>query len=358
MAERVTIIVPTYRRPQMMARAVRSALNQTYQDLQVDIYDNASDDQTAEVAMALAAEDPRVRYHRRQQNIGLVENFADAQAAVKTEYFSFLADDDLLLPEFLQRAVASLSADREAMFVASPVPLVNSRGRILLVAGHNWPIGLQRPPDAMMALLRRGHFVWTGTVFRRAVTEQVGLLDPKASVCSDLDFQLRIAGRFPFLTIPDIGAVFSWHQDSATSLPRLNQFWPAWEWIAAKLSQDNAIPLEHRIQVARTLRSRLPRKVFLVGLLASALERDEEATEAAQLLTERFARPMEAGTIRALAAACRKMPRLRQRLAKFAGWVRWLKPIPRGLQADFDGRYAGLLALPEGSAGRRKDSAA
>lgn len=358
MAQRVTTIVPTFRRPAMMARAVRSALRQTYENLQVDIYDNGSDDETGEVAIALAAADPRVRYHRRPTNIGMVENFAEAQRAVTTEYFSFLADDDVLLPHFYQRAVDALSASPEAMFVASPVPFVDRQGRILRVAGTEWPAGLHRPPEAMLGLLSRGHFVWTGTLFRRTATERVGTLDPKASVCSDLDFQLRLAGRFPFLTISDISAIFSWHEDSATSLPRLHQFWPTWEWIASKLSADESIPLAPRLEVGRILRERIPGKVFLAGVLASSLGRHAEAQEAADLLAGVFSRPAAAGAIRLLDIACRQVPPFGLMLATLAGWVRWPKRAPGRVEADFIRRYGALLALPALPEGQPKDSAA
>lgn len=358
MGQRVTTIVPTYRRPRLMARAVRSALNQTYQDLQVDIYDNASDDETAEVALALAADDPRVRYHRRLTHIGMVENFADGQQAVTTEFFSFLADDDVLLPEFYQRAVAALNGAPGAMFVASPVPFVDARGRILMVASRDWPIGLHQPPESMLALLRHGHFVWTGTMFRRAATEQVGTLDPKASVCSDLDFQLRIAGRFPFVTIAEMGAIFSWHEDSATSQPQLGQFWPSWEWIAGKLAADGTLPEGPRQQAARVLRDRLPQKIFLVGLLGCALGRSDEVAEVMVLLQGRLHRPSQATLLRMLAAACRRSPRLRAGLSQAARRLRWIRPLPRGLQAEIDRRYRELLIIPAVGRDRRKDSAA
>ena len=358
MGQRVTTIVPTFRRPAMMARAVRSALGQSYEDVQVDIYDNASDDETADVAMALAADDPRVRYHRRPTNIGMVENFADAQRAVTTEYFSFLADDDVLLPHFYQRAVEALKGSPEAMFVASPVPFVDRRGRILLVAGTRWPAGLHRPPEAMLGLLTRGHFVWTGTLFRRTATERVGTLDPKASVCSDLDFQLRLAGRFPFLTIPDISAIFTWHEDSATSLPQLQQFWPTWEWIASKLLADESIPIGSRQEAAHFLRSRLPGKVFLVGLLGCALGRGDEVARVVELLGGPLRKPVDAAALRLVLAACRKVPAVRMALGQLANRLRWTRPIPRGLQADLSRRYHDLLVLPAAPADRRKDSAA
>ena len=59
----ITTIIPTYRRPKLLQRAIRSVLNQTYPHFQVCIYDNASGDDTAAVVAEIAKGDPRVKYH-------------------------------------------------------------------------------------------------------------------------------------------------------------------------------------------------------------------------------------------------------------------------------------------------------
>jgi glycosyltransferase involved in cell wall biosynthesis len=50
----ITTIIPTYRRPKLLRRAIKSVLNQTYLHFQVCVYDNASGDETAEVVSELA----------------------------------------------------------------------------------------------------------------------------------------------------------------------------------------------------------------------------------------------------------------------------------------------------------------
>src|SRR4051794_28458036 len=83
----ITAIIPTYRRPLLLRRAIRSVLDQTYPNLLVCVYDNASGDETASVVRALAREDPRVRYHCHPENIGMSANFAYAMERVETPYF-------------------------------------------------------------------------------------------------------------------------------------------------------------------------------------------------------------------------------------------------------------------------------
>ncbi len=68
----ITTIIPTYRRPKLLRRAIKSVLNQTYPHFQVCVYDNASGDETALVVDEIAKADPRVKYYCHSENIGSV----------------------------------------------------------------------------------------------------------------------------------------------------------------------------------------------------------------------------------------------------------------------------------------------
>src|SRR5437867_8648007 len=63
----VTTVIPTFRRPALLRRAVLSALAQSMRRVRVAVYDNASGDGTAAVLAELARADPRVQYHSRSE---------------------------------------------------------------------------------------------------------------------------------------------------------------------------------------------------------------------------------------------------------------------------------------------------
>ena len=89
MEPQITTVIPTYRRPKLLRRAIQSVLNQTYPHFLVCVYDNASGDETEEVVAEIAHRDSRVRYHRYPENIGLVRNFAYGAAQVVTPFLDF-----------------------------------------------------------------------------------------------------------------------------------------------------------------------------------------------------------------------------------------------------------------------------
>ena len=105
---KVSVIIPTYNRANLLPRAVRSVLSQTYLDYEIIVVDDCSTDSTPEVVAAW--KDERVRYishsvNRRQSgalNTG-IEN-------ARGEYVAFLDDDDEWLPIKLGNQIAALEA--------------------------------------------------------------------------------------------------------------------------------------------------------------------------------------------------------------------------------------------------------
>jgi glycosyltransferase involved in cell wall biosynthesis len=355
----ITVVIPTYRRPRLLARAIRSVLAQTEKNFDVWVYDNASGDETGAVVAAFMADDRRIHYRAHQTNIGANANINQGIDRVASPYFSVLSDDDLLLPTFFERAMAAYARYPDAMFVASPVILVDPKGRVLKVDGSQWPADLYRPPAGLSEMVDRGHFVWTGTVFRRELVQQVGGLDPAIGSSSDLDFQLRIASHQPFATVSEPGAVFSWHPDSLSSHPDLDLVWPAWQRIIDKIRADDALPYEVRNAVAARIQRRLFNMLVLVGLYASTRGRFNDAAGAADVLRGRYRAPFAALVVRAVATLARWLPPFRAALGFCAMQIWWrgryrLRPV----QADFDRRYRQLFQIPALASGVRKDSAA
>jgi GT2 family glycosyltransferase len=355
----ITVVIPTYRRPRLLARAIRSVLAQTDPNFAVWVYDNASGDETAAVVATFMEEDRRIHYCARQSNIGAHANINRGMDCVASPYFTVLSDDDLLLPTLFERAMATYARYPDAMFVSSPVILVDPKGRVLKVDGRQWPADLYRPPAGLLKMVELGHFIWTGTVFRRELVEQVGRLDPAMGSSSDLDFQLRIASHHSFATVSEPGAVFSWHPASPSSNPDLDHFWPVWQRIIDKIRADDAVPAEVRTAVAARIQRRLWKMLVLVGLYASARGHFNDAAGAVDVLRGQYRTPITGMAVQAVAAVARWVPPFRTALRFCATRIWWrgrrrLRPV----QADFDRRYRQLFQMPTLASGVQKDSAA
>ena len=115
---RVSIVIPTFNRVAMLREAVESALAQRFDDLEVLVSDNASEDGTRE-AMDAYRSDPRFRYLRNETNLGMVGNWRKAVfEAARGEFFLILSDDDTLLdPGYVAKAMALVDRHPDVVIV-------------------------------------------------------------------------------------------------------------------------------------------------------------------------------------------------------------------------------------------------
>jgi glycosyltransferase involved in cell wall biosynthesis len=88
----VSVVMPTFNRARLLERALRSALKQTYDNLDIIVVDDASSDNTPDVVKAI--QDDRVRYTRHETNRGGSAARNTGIRAANGEYIAFLDDDD------------------------------------------------------------------------------------------------------------------------------------------------------------------------------------------------------------------------------------------------------------------------
>jgi hypothetical protein len=105
----VTVGIPAYNRPQMLARAIRSALAQDHGAVDVLVSDDASTDPAVQrVARDLARDDERLRYVRQVCNLGHAANYQWLLESARGNYFMWLADDDWIDRDYVSRCLAAL----------------------------------------------------------------------------------------------------------------------------------------------------------------------------------------------------------------------------------------------------------
>lgn len=281
----ITTVIPTYRRPRMLRRAILSAVEQAGVDVEVNVFDNCSGDETGSIVQALAERDARIHYTCHPHNIGAHANFEVGVRSVDTPFFSILSDDDYLLPGFYRRALAGLAANPAAMFWIGVTLNVDKRGIIWDARLERWPReGLCSPPEGVLAMVGGLAPTWTGIVFRREVLDLVGFTDPETIGPSDLDFTLRLAARFPYLFEKLPVAVFTLSPDSFSASQPLSSFWPGWLKMFQNIEEMQSLEVPDRSRLLNALRSDGQRMLFRRGVNALANRRTGFARDAASAL--------------------------------------------------------------------------
>ena len=278
----ITTIIPTYRRPQLLSRAARSAAAQQGVRVLVRICDNASGDATPHVAQDLTGEGFELEYILRKENLGAVANYLSSVEDVRTPYFSLLADDDYLLPGFYQRALTALQQNPEAMFWVGTTLNVSPDGRIWDARMERWPRdGVYSGMEGVMLMTGGGAPNWTAMVFRTEILRTSGFIDPSVGGPSDLDFTLRMAALHLFIVERVPVAVSTLNPESFSATKPLHAFWPGWERMMEKAPTLPGLTHDQGQTLLAALRVDARRMLFRRGVNALASGRVDFASDAA-----------------------------------------------------------------------------
>lgn len=108
---KVSVVLTTYNRPELIQRALCSVLDQTYPNWECIVVDDASEGPVGEIVDSY--EDPRVRYHRHDENKGLSAVRNTGLRLAEGSMIAYLDDDDEWLPEKLARQTDRLQSSGE-----------------------------------------------------------------------------------------------------------------------------------------------------------------------------------------------------------------------------------------------------
>lgn len=112
----VKVLVPTYRRPRLLARALASLRAQTHADWSAEVRNDAPDD-PAPAALVASLADPRIVCVNHPRNLGAVETFNRCYASGPEPFLALLEDDNAWEPGFLARLLAVLAGHPAASAV-------------------------------------------------------------------------------------------------------------------------------------------------------------------------------------------------------------------------------------------------
>jgi glycosyltransferase involved in cell wall biosynthesis len=188
---KVAIGLPVRNGARFLSQAVESILNQTFEDFELIISDNASEDATEELCRTYALQDRRVRYVRNERNAGAAANFNKVFHLARSLYFKWASHDDTCAPTFLERCVSALDADPSAVLAYPSTRLINEDGSLLRSAeepgifidsyGKSWRLDVE-PRAALGADDPIARF--RAVLLHAAICDEVfGLI--RASVLSD-----------------------------------------------------------------------------------------------------------------------------------------------------------------------------
>jgi glycosyltransferase involved in cell wall biosynthesis len=230
----VSVVLPTYNREGTLARAIRSILGQSYENLELIVVDDGSTDGTD--ALMRTFDDPRLRYIPLGQNRGASHARNVGMRAAEGEFIAFQDSDDEWLNGKLERQI---KAARDA----GPDPVAVIHLKVMyglsegLEIGHDkvglvplLPEGMSQPD--FRARILKGNFISPQTLmFTRSVLDKVGGFDECLVNSVDWDFAIRLVHQTNVVFIAEpltmtyyqLDSISRLRRSSARSLLRINQ---------------------------------------------------------------------------------------------------------------------------------------
>lgn len=186
---KVSVVIPSYNCAVYLPKAVESVLAQTFQDLEILVVDDGSNDNTAEV---LAPYLDRIHY-LPQANCGLPGARNTGIRKARGEYIALLDADDSWLPEKLAHQLPCFSTP-EVGIVYSDFSVCYADGRSLASYLADRPLASE---GWVVDHYLQSRFLFPSTmVFRRECFEQCGLFDQEMLAAEDIELFTRMCLRW------------------------------------------------------------------------------------------------------------------------------------------------------------------
>ena len=207
MPPRASILLATRDRLPYLRLALESARGQTIRDIEIMVSDEGSTDDTPAYVARVAAMDPRVRLITGNPVHGVYENFSYLLDQASSEFVSFLGDDDLLEPTFVEELLAGF--DHVGVLVSyAAFDIIDGAGdtrteatsRARAFYGYDTVQGGVQGDASYVAL--RGQ-LWLGAcLYRKSIVAELGFDQSRYGPAADWDLALNVAERGEAYFVP------------------------------------------------------------------------------------------------------------------------------------------------------------
>jgi glycosyltransferase involved in cell wall biosynthesis len=220
---KVSICIPTYKRPDLLKVAVGSCLAQLFQDFEIVISDDSPDTRTEEMVRSLSANQP-IRYVRNVPGLGQAKNVNQLFNLAGGEFLVLLHDDNFLMPSALSDLIAPLRDNPSVIASLGKQYLATHEGDILDLESKALNERYSKTDDRANKIQRSewsvlvAQFPPDGYMVRtKAARETLYRDDPGVGEACDADFSFRLSKFGDFFLVGKHASAYRITQDSVSS---------------------------------------------------------------------------------------------------------------------------------------------
>ena len=211
--ELVSIIIPTYNRPDFLKKALESIVTQTYKNIEAIVINDAGKDVSDIIDTFQGRLTVKYLSNTLNQDRAAARNTAIKHAS--GQYIAYLDDDDVFYPDHIETALKVLTTtDYKVVYTDACRACQIKDGNSYKTIKKDVPYSID---------YTKGIFYKTNitpilcVVHDRACLEGVGMFDESLSVLEDWDLWIRMAEKYDFYHIKKVTCEFSWREDGTST---------------------------------------------------------------------------------------------------------------------------------------------
>ncbi len=183
----VSIVLPVYNGEKYLAQSIKSVINQTFEDWELIIVNDCSNDNSPKIMRSFAKKDSRIKIINNKTNKKLPASLNIGFAAAVGKYFTWTSDDNLYKPEALEKMAQYLDTHPRADLVSMNYDFIDEQGKYI-----NEFEDLFLCKRVVADLLQHNN-VGAAFMYRKEIAEKVGQYDEFTFCAEDYDYWCRIA---------------------------------------------------------------------------------------------------------------------------------------------------------------------
>jgi len=220
----VSVCLPVLNGEKYLDGAIESVLSQTYDNIELIIFDDFSTDHSLEIIESYAAKDSRISYWRNGRRMGLYETYNQCLGQAQGEYIKPFSQDDLLRSPAIAKLVSNLIIEPSAALVTVGHDLIDARSNMLKGGSRDNPNKMfpTRTLIPSSNVLHKclfplaNHLGEPSTIMFRSQYQGTGF-DSRMNHFADLDYWLRIIMQGDYVAMPET-YVFVRHHLGSTAI--------------------------------------------------------------------------------------------------------------------------------------------
>lgn len=203
--KKVSIVLPVYNGETYLRESIDSVINQTYNNWELIIVNDCSNDSSPDIMAEYASKDDRIRIINNTINLKLPNSLNKGFEYAEGEYFSWTSDDNMYLPEAIEKMAQYLDNNSNAGMVCTDLQIIDENANVI----RNSHVD---PKEMYLKTNCNACFM-----YRKDVAENIGKYNDQKRLVEDYDYWLRIIEKYEIHNIPQILYLYRQHSQNLTN---------------------------------------------------------------------------------------------------------------------------------------------